>query len=291
MHTQLTHIPGDSFFDIFTNLPEQIKGPSVNRTTFAVAGLLLMIGMFFPFLAHAEYLLGSGDMVRISVYGSPDLATETRISQDGKLTFPLLGTVPVGGVSVAQAEKKIASLLEVGGFVKQPQVNIIVTQFISNQVSILGDVNKPGRYPLEHISSLVEVIAMAGGISPNGSDVLTVLSQHEGKSEKHDYDLPELLIKGEISGIMVKSDDVIYVPHAPMFYINGEVQRPGQYRLERKMTVAQALAVGGGVSLRGTERGLKIKRRNEAGVLEIIEAKADNLIRKDDVLFIRESLF
>ena len=291
MHTQHTHIPGDSFFDIFTSLPEQIKGPSVNRTTFAVAGLLLMIGMFFSFLAHAEYLLGSGDMVRISVYGSPDLATETRISQDGKLTFPLLGTVPVGGVSVAQAEKKIASLLEVGGFVKQPQVNIIVTQFISNQVSILGDVNKPGRYPLEHISSLVEVIAMAGGISPNGSDVLTVLSQHEGKSEKHDYDLPELLIKGEISGIMVKSDDVIYVPHAPMFYINGEVQRPGQYRLERKMTVAQALAVGGGVSLRGTERGLKIKRRNEAGVLEIIEAKADNLIRKDDVLFIRESLF
>lgn len=252
---------------------------------------LLIFGLLVSFLANAEYLLGPGDMVRVTVYGSPDLTTETRVTQQGNLTFPLLGAVPVGGSSVAQSEKKIASLLEAGGFVKQAQINIVVTQFSSQQVSVLGDLNKPGRYPLEHASTLFEVLAMAGGINPNGSDIVTVLSEHEGKTEKHDYDLPDLLLKGEGTGIMVNANDIIYVPHAPMFYIYGEVQRPGQFRLERNMTVAQALAGGGGLTMRGTERGLRIKRRNGAGVLETIDANADDLLKKDDVLWVRESLF
>ncbi len=252
---------------------------------------LLACGLLVSFLAHAEYLLGPGDTVRITVYNNPDLSTETRVSQEGNLTFPLLGAVPVGGLSVAQTEKKLSSLLVEGGFVKQAQVNIIVTQFASQQVSLLGDINKPGRYPLENASTLFEVIAMAGGISPNGSDIVTVLSKQEGKTEKHDYDLPDLLLKGEGTGIMLNANDIIYVPHAPMFYIYGEVQRPGQFRLERNMTVVQALAAGGGLTMRGTERGLSIKHRNAAGVLETIAAKADDLLKKDDVLWVRESLF
>lgn len=252
---------------------------------------LLVSGLLVSCLAHADYLLGPGDMVRVTVYGSPDLGTETRITQGGTLTFPLLGAVPVGGMSVAQSEKKIASMLEEGGFVKQAQVNIMVSQFASQQVSILGDVLKPGRYPLEHASTLIEVLALAGGISPNGADMVTVLSGHEGNTEKHDYDLPELLRKGEGVSIMINANDIIYVPHAPMYYIYGEVQRPGQFRLERNMTVAQALATGGGLTMRGTERGLRIKRRNAAGVLETIAVKADDLLDKDDVLLVRESLF
>jgi polysaccharide export outer membrane protein len=257
----------------------------------SIRSFLLAFGLLVSCLAHADYLLGPGDMVRVTVYGSPDLTTETRITQQGNLTFPLLGAVPVGGSSVAQSETKIASLLEKGGFVKQAQVNIIVTLFNSQQVSMLGDLNRPGRYPLEHASTLFEVIAMAGGINPNGSDIVTVLSQQEGKTEKHDYDLPDLLLKGEGTGIMINANDIIYVPHAPMYYIYGEVQRPGQFRLERNMTVAQALATGGGLTMRGTESGLNIKRRNAAGVLETIDAKADDLLRKDDVLLVHESLF
>ena len=252
---------------------------------------LLALGLLVSFLAHAEYLLGPGDMVRISVYGSPDLTTETRVTQGGRLTFPLLGEVAVGGSPVVQVEKKIASLLEEGGFVKNAQVNIVVLQFTSQQVSVLGDVPKPGRYPLERSSSLVEVLAQAGGISATGSDVVTVLSQSEGKTVKYDYDLPDLLRKGKGVRIKIYTDDIIYVPRAPMFYIYGEVQRSGQFRLERNMTVAQALAVGGGLTIRGTERGLRIKRRNAEGVLEIIEAKPDDLLAKDDVLLVRESLF
>lgn len=252
---------------------------------------LLVFCLLASFLAHANYLLGPGDMVRVSVYGSPDLATETRISQEGTLTFPLLGAVPVIGLSVVQAENKLASMLEKGGFVKQAQVNILLTEFVSQQISILGDVNKPGRYPLEHVSTLVEALALAGGINPNGSDMVTVLGWQEGKIQQHEYDLPDLLLKGQGVSIMISSDDIIYVPHAPMFFIYGEVQRPGQFRLERNMTVAQALATGGGLTMRGTERGLKIKRRDAAGVVETIDANADDLVKKDDVLVVSESLF
>jgi polysaccharide export outer membrane protein len=256
-----------------------------------IRSFLLAFGLLVSFWAHADYLLGPGDMVRVTVYGSPDLSTETRVTQEGMLTFPLLGAVPVGGLSVAQSEKKIASMLEEGGFVKQAQVNIIVSEFASHQVSILGSVLKPGRYPLEHASTLVEVLALAGGVTPDGSDMVTVLSRYDNKTEKRDYDLPDLLRKGKGTRIMIQSDDIIYVPHAPMFYIYGEVQRPGSFRLERDMTVAQALAVGGGLTLRGTERGMRIKRRNADGELEIIDAKAEDLLKKDDVLLVRESLF
>ncbi|MBY0544933.1 MAG: polysaccharide export protein EpsE [Gammaproteobacteria bacterium] len=252
---------------------------------------LLAFGLLVSFLAQAEYLLGPGDLVRITVYGSPDLSTETRVTQGGKLTFPLLGEVAVGGSSVVQSEKKISSMLEEGGFVKNAQVNIVVLQFTSQQISILGDVLKPGRYPLERTSTLVEVLALAGGISLNGSDIVTILSQSEGKTIKYDYDLPDLLRKGKGANIKIYTDDIVYVPHAPMFYIYGEIQRAGQFRLERNMTVAQALAVGGGLTIRGTERGLRIKRRSADGVLETIEARPDDLLIKDDVLFVRESLF
>lgn len=337
---------------------------------------LLSCSLLVSLLAHAEYLLGTGDMVRITVFGNPDLTTETRVTQAGTLTFPLVGEVIVGGLTVASAEKKLASMLEDGGFLKQPQVNIVVLQFTSQQISILGDVSKPGRYPLDRPSTLVEVLALAGGVNSSGSDMVTILSQHEGKTEKHDYDLRDVLRKGEGANIKIGSDDIvyaharevsvlgqvnrpgkysvvegvrnvvdflsvagginpagadavtvithregkpvrkeidvdalfrnaadassnfelaagdmIYVPRAPMVYVYGEVQRPGSFRLERNMTVAQALAVGGGLTPRGTERGLRIKRRNAAGVLEAIDAKVGDLLLTDDILVVSESLF
>lgn len=254
---------------------------------------LLVFGLLVSFITHAEYLLGSGDLVRITVYGSPDLSNETRVTQEGKLTFPLLGEVSVGGSSVAQSEKTIASMLETGGFLKNAQVNIVVLQFASQQISILGNVSKPGRYPLEQrTSSLVDVLALAGGINPAGADTVTVITRRNGNLLRHEIDVDALFRSGDaFSNLEVAAGDMIYVPRAPVFYVYGEVQRPGAFRLERKMTVAQALAVGGGLTIRGTERGLRIKRRNENSVLETIGADLGDLLRTDDILFVRESLF
>jgi len=100
--------------------------------------------------AHAdELVLGGDDVVKISVYGNPDLAVDTRVSESGFITMPLVGQVGVAGLSTAAAETKIASMLQRGGFVKNPQVNLLITALTSQQVSVLGQVNRAGRYPID----------------------------------------------------------------------------------------------------------------------------------------------
>jgi polysaccharide export outer membrane protein len=113
----------------------------------------------------AEVVLGPGDVVKASVYGSPDLAIETRVSEGGSMTFPLLGEVQVGGLSTQQAEKKIGGLLEKGGYLKKAQVNLLITTLASQQVSVLGQVNRPGRYPVEGKRKVLDLLAIAGGVN------------------------------------------------------------------------------------------------------------------------------
>lgn len=324
---------------------------------------------------NRDYVLGTGDLVRINVYGSPDMLTEARLSSTGSITFPLIGEVVLGGLSPTASENKIADLLEKGGFVKKAQVNLVVVQFQSQLVSVLGDVYKPGKYALDRPSTLSDVLALAGGVTPNGSDMVTLIRNEGGKTSKQEFDLRDLVAaKNTASNPKVISDDIvyvngrevsvlgqvnrpgkysvvsgvrtvidflsqaggisasgadkiivitnrdgksikqeidvdqlyrkgdttvnfeladgdsIYVPRTPIFYIYGEVQRPGAFRLERNMNVAQALSAGGGLSVRGTERGIKIKRSID-GKLITINASAGDLLEADDIVFVNESLF
>lgn len=240
----------------------------------------------------AETLLGAGDLIKVSVYGNPDLGLETRVNTDGTITFPLLGAVPVGGLSVTSAEKKLGGMLESGGFVRKAQVNIVVTALQSQQISVLGQVNRPGRYPVEGKRSLMDVLALAGGISADGGDTVSVIRKRNGRTTKDVIDIVNMIRTGEFKNdFELAPDDILYVERAPRFYIYGEVQRPGTFRLERAMTVAQALSVGGGLSQRGTERGVRIKRRAADGSMQSFEAKLDDVVQVDDVVYVRESLF
>ena len=243
--------------------------------------------------AHAdELVLGGGDVVKISVYGNPDLAVDTRVSESGFITMPLVGQVGVAGLSTAAAETKIASMLQSGGFVKNPQVNLLVTALTSQQVSVLGQVNRAGRYPIDGPRSVLDLLALAGGISPDGGDVVTVIRKRNGKILKDQVDTTELMRSADMTGNPdVQAGDIIFVDRAPRFYIYGEVQRPGQLRLERQMTVLQALSAGGGLTLRGTERGLRVKRRDQDGKLQTIDVKGDDLLQPNDVVYVKESLF
>ncbi|WP_445233518.1 polysaccharide export protein EpsE [Duganella rhizosphaerae] len=254
-------------------------------------GLLLALGVVGGAMA-ADMLLGPGDAIKVSVYGSPDLGLETRVSESGAITFPLIGEVALGGLSVSSAEKKIAGMLESGGFVRKAQVNLVVTSIQSQQVSVLGQVFRPGRYPLEGKRSLVDMLAVAGGVSADGGDTLTLIRKRNGKISKDVVDLVEMLRSGDLErDVEMAANDIIYVERAPRFYIYGEVQRPGTFRLERAMTVVQALSTGGGLTPRGTERGMVIKRRDAQGVVQVINAKQDDLLKADDVVYVKESLF
>lgn len=240
-----------------------------------------------------EYRLGAGDVIRVNVYQNPDLTLETRIGEAGLVSYPLLGSVRLGGSTVGQAEKTIADGLRTGNFVKQPQVNIQVLQVRGNQASVLGQVNRPGRYPIEVADMrLSDLLATAGGIAASGADTLTLVGMRDGKPMRKVIDMPAIFRSdNRENDVVVQNGDVIYVERAPVVYIYGEVQRPGALRLERDMTVMQALATGGGLNLRGTEKGLRVHRRGADGRLQVIEPKMDDLLRDGDVVYVRESLF
>jgi polysaccharide export outer membrane protein len=347
-----------------------------------VIGLFLTI-VSFNSVAQAEgkldYLLGVGDSIRINVFQNPELTTETRVSVAGFVTYPLVGEVKVGGKSIQAAEQLIAQALIKGGYVKEPQVNIVLLQVRGNQVAVLGMVNRPGRYPLEtsdiplsHVVAtaggvsinagngmalllgtrdgqpykyevdlaslflgdnkaqdvlvgngdvvyitpgnqvsiigqvlrpgrfsldsvkmrLVDALALAGGMIPTGSDSVVVTGIHDGQPFKKEFDVAGLFLSNETTEDMyVFANDQIYVHRAPVYYIYGEVQRPSSYRVERNMTVVQALAQGGGPTVRGTQRNIKLMRRNDAGVVEKVVPKLTDLIKANDVLYVEESLF
>jgi polysaccharide export outer membrane protein len=240
---------------------------------------------------HLESL-GMGDMVRVSVFRNPELTTEARISERGTILFPMIGEVPVAGLTPSQAGARIADKLRSGKYVVNPEVTVSMMQVNSRQVSVLGNVVKPGRYPLDSTTAqLTDLIALAGGVGPTGSDQVTVITKRNGKQEKMEIDLGEMFRRGDLSrNISLEPGDTIFVHKAPMVYVYGEVQKGGAYRVEPQMTVMQAIAMGGGITPRGTERGIKISRRDGTGVRRIDASLTDN-VQPDDVIYVRESLF
>ncbi len=243
--------------------------------------------------AAAEYRLGAGDTVRISVYQSPDLTVDARIGESGQLSYPLLGSIKLGGLTVAAAERLIADGLKNGNFVRAPQVSVFVSQVRGNQASVLGQVNRPGRFPLEAPDlRLSDLLAMAGGIAISGADSVIVVGSRNGQRFRQEVDLSKLFGSADSDAdMLVLNGDVMFVERAPVAYIYGEVQRPGAMRLERGLTVLQALATGGGLTQRGTQKGLRLHRKSADGKLQVLEPTMDEALRDGDVVYVRESLF
>jgi polysaccharide biosynthesis/export protein len=241
-----------------------------------------------------EYRLGPGDLVRITVYNNPDLATEAEISQEGKISFPLIGEAALGGLTRAEAEKAIAERLGAGGFVPDAHVNLLITQHRSRQVSVIGEVHKPGKYPINHPTvSVTDLLAAAGGVTPKASHVITVIrTDQSGGTLRHQVNVNEVLGAGDLSkNVRVGSGDIIYVPPVSIFYIYGEVRQPGAYQLAPDMTVRQAISVGGGLTVRGTERGIRVERRGPDGKPQIYRAELTDKLKPDDVVRVPESWF
>lgn len=237
--------------------------------------------------------LGMGDMIRVSVFRNPDLTTEARVSERGTIMFPLIGEISVTGLTPTQVSRQIADKLRAGRFVVDPEVTVSIAQVNSRQVAVLGNVQKPGRYPLDATTAKVtDLIALAGGIAPTGSDQITVMTTRNGKTERREIDLAAMIRSGDLTqNLELQAGDTLYVGRAPMIYVTGEVTRAGAYRVEKDMTVMQAIALGGGITPRGTERGIRIHRKNGDGQIHRMEAKLTDPVQTDDVIFVRESLF
>ena len=241
----------------------------------------------------AEYRLGSGDVIRINVYQNPDLTLETRVTEAGLVSYPLLGSIRLGGLSVTAAEKLIADGLRSGNYVKQPQVTLVVLQVRGNQASVLGQVNRPGRYPIEVADMrLTDLLAMAGGTASNGADMVVVTGTRNSQPMRLEVDLPTVFAAGgKDKDVLILNGDTVWIDRQPIVYIYGEVQRPGPMRLERGMTVMQSLATGGGLTQRGTEKGIRVHRKGAEGKVQVITPIMDDRMQDGDVVYVRESLF
>lgn len=260
--------------------------------------LLFVAVLLAGFSAHAQvgpvdYPLAAGDAVRVQVFQNPDLTLETRISESGTISFPLIGTIRLGGLPVNAAEKKIADALRSGGFLQNPQVTLLLTQVRGSQVSVLGQVGRPGRFPLETASTrLSDMLANAGGMTPGGDDVVIVTGQRAGQPFRKLVDVPALFLReSSQDDIVLQGGDVIYVHRAPVFYVYGEAQRPGSFRIERGMTVMQALALAGGPTARGSRDRLQLHRQQDVGGITLLTPQMSDLVMPNDVLYVRESLF
>ena len=165
------------------------------RTLSLIAAFFVLSAMAQDRIVQQDYPLGGGDDLRVLVFQNPELTTEARVSGNGTITFPLIGEVQVGGLSIAAAEKKIATALKEGGFVQKPQVNIVLVLVRGNQVSVLGQVTRPGRFPLETLNTRVsDMLAAAGGATPTGDDVAILTGQRDGKPFRKEIDIPALFL-------------------------------------------------------------------------------------------------
>ncbi len=262
-------------------------------TRLLAAATLALVSLGASAQAKPDYPLGAGDAIRVQVFQNPDLTIETRVSENGAITYPLIGAIELGGLSVAVAEKKIATALEQGGFIKQPQVNIALVQIRGNQVAVLGQVNRPGRFPLETANTrLSDMLANAGGATGAGDDTAIVTGVRNGQAFRKQIDIPSLFLADQVQNdLVLQGGDTIYVHRAPVFYIYGEAQRPGSFRIERAMTVMQALAQGGGPTTRGTEKRLRLHRKAADGTTQQLEPQLTDPVLPNDVIYVKESLF
>ena len=260
--------------------------------------IVLLIAALYSLTAWSqqrqpEYQLAAGDSIRITVFQNPTMTLETRVTENGSVTYPLVGNLKVGGLTIPAAEQVIADALKKGGYVKEPQVSIALLLNRGNQVSVLGQVNRPGRFPLETFNMrLSEMLAVAGGISATGADTAIVTGLRDGKPFTRNIDIAGMFLGNKLDDDLTMSGgDVVYVHRQPVFYVYGEVQRPGSYRVERNMTIQQALAQGGGPTLRGTDKRLRLHRRGADGALHDSAPELNDFIQPDDVLIVRESIF
>lgn len=236
--------------------------------------------------------LGPGDSVSIHVYGQPDMDATQYVADDGTVRIALAGNVPVSGLSPTEAGERIEDALKRGKYLVDPHVTLTVAESRSQRVSVLGEVRTPGRYPIESNTSVFDVLAQAGGGTENCAETLYVLRPGpDGVVTRYVVHLGALSGAGAGSAPTLRGGDSVYVPRADRFYIYGEVQQPNMYRLEPGMTIVQAIARAGGVTAKGSEKRIEVRRRREDGATVVARVRPTDPVEADDVIRIRESLF
>jgi polysaccharide export outer membrane protein len=251
-----------------------------------------------PSAAMRESLLiGRGDLLHIAVFREPDLEQKIRVKDSGEIDLDLAGTVKVAGLTPADAAKAIAQLYAEKHYLNHPQVSVLVEEYATQNISVLGQVNKPGAFPLTTARSLLDVLAMAGGFTETADRHITV--QRADKSETVVF-LPNDASASLQVETAVYPGDMVLVPKAGIVYVLGDVARPGGYIMQNdaKLTLLQAVAMASGTNKTAKEDETRLIRKENGNFREQIVPlkeiekgkKPDMQLEADDVLYIPFSM-
>ncbi|MEM7583022.1 MAG: polysaccharide biosynthesis/export family protein [Acidobacteriota bacterium] len=253
-----------------------------------------------------EYRLGAGDVLSVDVFGLEELDRKVRVSRDGTISLPLLGTFPIADLTQRAAEQLIARMLKEGNYVREPQVSIFVEEIVSRTVSIQGAVRNPGSYPLAGRKTLLAVIGEAGGLRQDaGGKILVLRHGVGGDRQRFELDTDQLTIQGDLSlDIELQPADVVMIPAARgvRVYVTGAVERPGKvdYLSNEGITVLQAITAAGGPTARANLKNVHILRqladgtqdRIKVNVARIQKGKLDDVVlQRNDTVVVGEWFF
>ena len=248
----------------------------------------------------ADYVVGPQDVLTITVFGERDLTGTYTIDSDGGFMFPWVYRLNVDGLTVRAIEELITKRLS-DGYLKRPQVTVVVTQFRSQNIYIIGEVRSPGKYAITGNMSMLDALAQAGGATAQASSEIMIFHAENAQTSsgpidptKKDAEGKRINLKdlqvGKAGNEPLHDGDTIFVPKAETFFVTGQVRNPGSYVWERGITIMQALSLAGGITERGSNRGVRIYRMVNGKRTEI-DVRDSDQVQAGDTIFVRQRFF
>ncbi|OGD36328.1 MAG: hypothetical protein A2V45_04430 [Candidatus Aminicenantes bacterium RBG_19FT_COMBO_58_17] len=256
-----------------------------NWLIFSALGLLSVPGA--PFVQEqyvSEYKIGPKDLLEITVIGFEDLNRRYRVSEEGKITLPYLGDVEVQGLSRSELEKKLAELLK-EKYLENPQVAVLIAEYESRKVFLIGAVTTPGPYELMGRLTLLKILSQAGGLTADaGNEIIVMRQMPDGTKTSLKISVDDLILKGDASlDIPLQADDIVTIPvdRTIQIYVTGQVRTPGALSVRRSNipTLLRAIAQAGGFAERASRGGVILKRIDVTGKETQIRVNVDDIIK------------
>lgn len=251
-------------------------------------------------LCQGDYVIGGQDVLDITVWNQPSLSGKFSVEADGSFTFPLVGRVKAGGLTLRAVEEELTRRLS-DGLLRDPQVRVAVDQYKSQQIFVVGEVRQPGSYPFSGSMTLIEALARAGSTTESaGAEAIVVRplngtarapsSPESDPSEVVRVDMRELQAGALMWNVTLKAGDTVFVPRAAKVFVFGQVKMPGEYAMSSGTTVLQALSKAGGLTDRGSTRRVKIVRLI-GGTRTELKTTLDDVVQPGDTIIVGERFF
>jgi polysaccharide export outer membrane protein len=267
--------------------------------TLCVGLVACALSVASAFAQSSDYVIGSQDVLTIAVYDQPELSGNFNVEADGSFTYPLIGRVTAGGLTLRGLEDELRKRLA-DGYLKNPQVSVAIEQYRSQRIFIIGEVRAPGAYQLTGDMTLIEALARAGSVTAEAGEEVLVVRPPEGRSgsgpvlptddESAEVNVRELQAGVLSQNVTLKDGDTLVVLRAQSVYVFGQVKSPGAYAAEKGTTVLQALSLAGGVTDRGTTGRVLIVRTID-GKQKEFKAKLTDTVEPGDTLIVKERFF